>query len=812
MTTPLPLSDAHRADLRASGLTDAHIAAAGLYTESDPAKVSTLLNWSRPATNLGPCLCFPFAESDGAPSGYAVLKPSNPRERNGKPVKYESPRGVPLRVYVPPNTRAALADPKVPLLLTEGCKKALKADQHGFACIGLSGVEGWSQKRVPGADGKKKGTRELLPDLAAVAWVGRDVSIAYDSDLATKPDVARAERHLAAALAAAGAKVKLVRLPPGPDGAKVGLDDYLFAHAPDELRARVAAAQTFDPRADAPAQQQQRPPSAAEVLVGIGRTFDLWHDGAGTAYATDGRRTLAVRGKPFRQRLTHAYLRATGKPPAGDALKTATDTLGALAECEGPRRAVHVRVAAHNGRAYLHLADDTDTVIEIDADGWRVCADPPVRFRTPAGAHPLPVPVRGGSLDELRGFVNVPDDADFALFLAWLCGCLRADGPFPLLVLVGEQGTAKSTTARVAKRLIDPGKALVRSTPKEGRDLMIAATNAWALAYDNVSTLPVWLSDALCQVATGGGFATRELYSDTDECILDAKRPVILNGIADFVTRGDLLERAVLLRHPPLPERARKPESDLWAAFEAAHPRLLGALLDRVSAGFRALPDLVLERNPRMLDFARFAAACERGSGDAPRFERAYAENQAGAHAQALDDSPVTGVLLAFMAERTEWHGTTSELLAELAALVPNPPRDWPKRANVLSGVLKRLAPNLRAVYGLDVQDGRAPGGQRTRFQHITRLHEGDRQRSSHIVPSSREAPAVGDGGDDDRPAGAGIVPEIVPPTERANAYEFQRADAGRDDGDGRDDLSRPLSGWRFGNDDRRFDSEGNRW
>lgn len=808
MNTPLPLSDAHRADLRASGLLDTFIVAAGLYTEYDAAKVAKLLNWTRPAPKLGPCLCFPYFTPDGAPSGYAVLKPTTPRERDGKPTKYESPKGVPLRAYVPPGTRAALADPKVPLLLTEGAKKSLKADQEGFACIGLSGVEGWSRKRARGADNKPNGKRELLPDLAAVAWSGRDVSIAYDSDLVDKPEVARAERHLAAALAAAGARVKLVRLPPAPDGTKVGLDDYLLAHTADQLRALVAAAVPLDPRADAPA-KAERPPSAAEVLVCIGRTFDLGHDGAGTAFATDGRRTLAVRGKQFRQRLTHAYLRATGKPPAGDALKTATDTLGALAECEGPRRAVHVRVAAHNGRAYLHLADDADTVLEIDGDGWRACPDPPVRFRTPAGAHPLPMPERGGSLDELRAFVNVPDDGDFALLLAWLCGCLRADGPFPLLVLVGEQGTAKSTTARVAKRLIDPGKALVRSTPKEGRDLMIAATNSWVLAYDNLSTLPVWLSDALCQVATGGGFATRELYSDSDECILDAKRPTILNGISDFVTRGDLLERAILLRHPPLPERQRKPESELWTAFEAAHPRLLGALLDRVSAGFRALPCVTLERNPRMLDFARFAAACERGTGDPPRFERAYGENQAGAHAQALDDSPVAGALVAFMDGRDEWIGCATDLLKALAALVSNPPpRDWPKRPNVLSGALKRLAPNLRAAHGLNAVEGRGKDRARARFLHITRLPESGREPSSEIVrPSAPDDPA-----DDHRPPGVEIVRSIVRTGEGAKPYESQRADAPSDGRTIPDDVSPPLAGYRFRNDDRRFDSEGNRW
>ena len=60
---------------------------------------------------------------------------------------------------------------------------------------------------------------------------------------------------------------------------------------------------------------------------------------------------------------------------------------------------------------------------------------------------------------------------------------------------------------------------------------MIAATNGWCLAFDNVSVIQAWLSDALCRLATGGGFATRGLYTDDEETIIDAQRPVVLNGV-----------------------------------------------------------------------------------------------------------------------------------------------------------------------------------------------------------------------------------------------------------------------------------------
>src|SRR5262249_33513101 len=148
------------------------------------------------------------------------------------------------RAYFPPGTIAALKDPSAPLVITEGEKKSAKADQEGFPCIGLSGVYGWQKRRPTDSAGKKYGERELIDDLAAITWEDRPVVIVFDSDAATNEDVLWAEWHLAQALIARGALVRVVRLPQGPAGedgkpAKVGLDDYLVAHGPDALRRRL---------------------------------------------------------------------------------------------------------------------------------------------------------------------------------------------------------------------------------------------------------------------------------------------------------------------------------------------------------------------------------------------------------------------------------------------------------------------------------------------------------------------------------------------------------------------------------------------
>jgi hypothetical protein len=153
--------------------------------------------------------------------------------------------------------------------------------------------------------------------------------------------------------------------------------------------------------------------------------------------------------------------------------------------------------------------------------------------------------------------------------------------------------------AKILRALVDPNAAPVRTLPREERDLFIAANNGHVLAFDNLSALPLWLSDTLCRLASGGSFAVRQLYTDQDEVLFDAARPVILNGIEDVVTRPDLADRGLFVTLLSISEARRRPEQELWREFELSRPRLQGALLDAVSHGLRALPRARLDRLPR---------------------------------------------------------------------------------------------------------------------------------------------------------------------------------------------------------------------
>lgn len=287
------LTARHMADLRGSGLSDEHIARCGFHSLQAPASIQTVLRWKRYNGELGDCLALPFRDAEGKPNGYCRLKPDRPRKAkaDGKPIKYESPKGSSNYPYFPPDTLAALNDPLAPLVITEGEKKAAKADQEGFACIGLVGVYGWQRKRPRDAAGKPQGERELIDSLVSIAWQGRPVCLCFDSDAATNPNVCRAEWHLAKALARHGATVKVVRLPVGghgPDGtaAKMGLDDFLVSQGSDAFRELLASAVEPTPpeKGLTPNEAPDDPHRLARLFIdercqhADGLTFRFWRD------------------------------------------------------------------------------------------------------------------------------------------------------------------------------------------------------------------------------------------------------------------------------------------------------------------------------------------------------------------------------------------------------------------------------------------------------------------------------------------------------------------------------------------------------
>lgn len=478
-----------------------------------------------------------------------------------------------------------------------------------------------------------------------------------------------------------------------------------------------------------PAAGKEKKKSQATILVELA-AGEYFHDDARRAFVTleiNGHfETWPVRSRDFKLILNHRFYQQYEGVPGAQAVEDALRQLEARAIFDNPCLPTFYRVGSDGlDTIYLDLANDDWQAVKITAEGWEIVDNPPVKFRRTKGMLPIPAPMTGGKLNELTKFINIEKD-DLILVIAWLIGSVKPTGPYPGLALNGEQGSAKSGMSRVLKMLIDPASAAIRATPKDEHDMVIAASNSWIVAYDNLSYVQPWQSDCLCRLATGGGLSTRELYSDDQEAIFDVCRPVILNGIEALATRSDLLDRYIVLELPTIPENQRKTEREIMTGFEKARPKILGALLDRVSIALKMQADTKLDKLPRMADFALWAYAALGDSAD--KFIQAYNRKQMDNTDQALDSS-ILAKLIIELAEGEKnkldpfWKSTPSELLEELSRRLELDKGDkarqwvktWPQDATRLSGALKRIAPNLRKA-GVAITFDRDKDVERKRF------------------------------------------------------------------------------------------------
>jgi hypothetical protein len=463
--------------------------------------------------------------------------------------------------------------------------------------------------------------------------------------------------------------------------------------------------------------------SAFALVEFAKRRVQLFHTAQKDAFARvwikDHRETYRIKSHTFEEWLFGMCHQELGAVPSHSAVKAAQSTLAAHACFASGRSEVHVRLAAGpGGDVYVDLGSDGWEIVKIGSEGWEVIGGSRVDFWRPPGMKALPRPMRGGTIADLRPFLNLANEDQWVLSVAWLVGALRPKGPYPVNILEGPHGSAKSTTTRVFRELLDPNVSTVRAEPASLRDLMITANNSWCLAYDNLSFVQSWQSDALCRLSTGGGFSTRELYTNEGERIFEAMRPVLLNSIDLGIERGDLLDRAIFLSLPPIPDSARETESSFWDRFERTRPYILGSLFDAVACALRCQSQVNTPNLPRMADFAKWICAAEPALGWAEgTFLDAYRRNRAESNAFALEAS-ILSEPIARIASRGGWKGTATELhsllIAESVHDRCEEARTYPRTPKDLSASLRRLIPNFKQV-GTIVEFGRTAGNDSKR-------------------------------------------------------------------------------------------------
>jgi hypothetical protein len=303
--------------------------------------------------------------------------------------------------------------------------------------------------------------------------------------------------------------------------------------------------------------------------------------------------------------------------------------------------------------------------------------------------------------------INIKDEDNKLLLKCYIVALFIPEIPKPILMLHGEQGSAKSTLQELIKMLVDPSIIRTLSFPRDINELIQQLSHNHVAYFDNISNIKEWYSDQLCRAVTGSGFSKRQLWTDDDDIIYNFKRCIGFNGINLAATKADLLDRGLIIQLERIPKENRRKITDIWNEFERMKPQLLGYIFDMLVKVIQRKKhgSIEIKDHPRMADFAEVAEIISRSMGyPENKFLAAYHKNIGLQTQQALEASPVATAIMKFMEFRIEWLGTATELLDELRQIAEEKLKLdirsnlWPKWPNVLSRKLNEVKSNLREI------------------------------------------------------------------------------------------------------------------
>jgi hypothetical protein len=496
---------------------------------------------------------------------------------------------------------------------------------------------------------------------------------------------------------------------------------------------------------------KDKKPSQATLLIELAdRHVDVVAGDDGRTYAVRKGSSTAfplLRKDGLRVQLARQYYAEHHAVASQSALTDAISVLEGRAMDQQPQP-IHLRLATHRTEASDQIVIDLGTpdgrCVIAGPDGWHVAERSPVLFRrtklTSPMAEPGPAGQTTSGLAALRDLINV-DEPSFRLIVGWLVAGMMPDLPHPILGGKGEQGTGKSTALEMLINLLDPSPAALRSLPRDIKTWATVASASWAVCLDNVSTIPMWLSDTLCKAVTGDGLVDRALYSDDDVSVLSFRRLIALTSIDTGALASDLSERMLTVEFLPIKKEQRRPHSEVAAAFHRDAPAIRAALFDLLCEVLGALPDTHLAELPRMADFARILGALDTVTGW--NTLDTYLTASQVTTADLLDAKPFTSAVADFVDEHTQWTGSISQLLDLIPAPEPRP-RSWPVDATRASGQLKRDAPVLRSIGITVIEAGRSRDRHRRQLYTFTAHSlDGQAPQPPQQAPDADPAPGT---------------------------------------------------------------------
>ena len=431
------------------------------------------------------------------------------------------------------------------------------------------------------------------------------------------------------------------------------------------------------------------------------RLEELWH-WRQEAWATlPNGWNFPVQSPEFRHWLVGECVRLGQSTKKGQ-IDALVEVYAATALYEGVEHQLHLRTADGDGSVYIDLVDQVGQAVHVSKEGWRVLPRAPVKFYRPPNMKPLPEPLQEeADASLLQDMLNLPEESEFRLLLTACSFALLPGKPYPIIVFDGQAGAAKTSAARIVRNTLDPNEVPVSGMPR-GQDLVSCAKNNAVIVLDNLSVLPAALQDDLCRLATGGGLGGRKLYTNDSDASFNASRPVILTGITNLATRGDLADRALPFHLAEV--ITRKTDAEIREGFSYAHPRVFAGLLDIMVVGLRRLEEVQRARRPlgRMADFTQWGYAVAPAIGWAEDdFRLAYRAIRREASQNVIESDPVAAGIVALVrgaeGKGRPWRGLQTALWGQLVGLAGDAAKapGFPKSPEGLGWALKRVIPVL---------------------------------------------------------------------------------------------------------------------
>ena len=529
--------------------------------------------------------------------------------------------------------------------------------------------------------------------------------------------------------------------------AKTAFSDDYKGNTMEEIPGMVedAIAKGFHETDEKEKEEEQKAQAQLLFDLVISKGCELFHDAIQRPfmlYREAGRsRVYLLSSTASKHLLRRMFYKEYGRVMGQQPFKQACDLLEATALFDYPELPVYLRIAPFEGNVVINLADDEGNVVIINKDGYQVTNDSPVMFMKSSVMSALPLPVESdfNALQEFKHLLGLAPQT-YVRVLAFLINCLKADGPYLCLLTEGEQGSGKSMLTEFCKAIIDPSQAPKIRMPDNERDLMIQAKDTALPLFDNVSSIKPQMSDALCSLATGGGFSTRKLYTDDEQMIFHETRPFICNGISAYATRADLLERSLPLKLQTMPKKQRKGEREIRERFIALRPAMLHQLYMIVSCALRNFDLVEPPTTVRMADAAHWLVAAEPQTGlPEGTLLLALEESQADIILESLLSDSLA-VALCQVAERGGFSGTMGDLYVRIVDDKNfKVDRYFPPTAAHMSKKLLRLIPGLRLA-GVTVEIG--PKVRTGKMVKVSLTDPGSGM--SYVRPGKTETPEGG--------------------------------------------------------------------